>query len=120
MIELAPDGDLIGARFSNRSTAAITDVPFDDMATYYEAHRRFGEIADDEAIEVTFRLDPGECFVVDSTRILHARKAYSGTGTRWLQAAMPTRTDCIQHLLRRTPVNWMRWNEQTRFPHVGL
>jgi gamma-butyrobetaine dioxygenase len=36
-------------------------------------------------MEVTFRLNPGESFVVDNTRVLHARKAYSGTGTRWLQ-----------------------------------
>ena len=28
---------------------------------------------------------PGECFIVDNTRILHARKGYSGSGTRWLQ-----------------------------------
>jgi gamma-butyrobetaine dioxygenase len=85
MIELAPDGELIGVRFNNRSLAAVQDVPFDDMATYYAAYRRFGEIIDDEAMEVTFRLEPGEGFVVDNTRVLHARKAYSGTGTRWLQ-----------------------------------
>ena len=36
-------------------------------------------------MEVSFRLAPGESFVVDNTRVLHARKAYSGTGTRWLQ-----------------------------------
>lgn len=85
MIELAPDGELIAVRFNNRSAAAITDVPFDDMAAYYAAYRRLGEIIDDPAMEVTFRLEPGECFVVDNTRVLHARKAYSGTGTRWLQ-----------------------------------
>lgn len=85
MIELSPDGELIGIRFNNRSTAAITDVPFKDMATYYDAYRRLGEIIDEVAMEVTFRLNPGECFIVDNTRILHARKAYSGTGTRWLQ-----------------------------------
>ena len=85
MIELAPDGELIAVRFNNRSTAAITDVPFDDMDTYYKAYRRLGEIIDDPAMEVTFRLEPGECFIVDNTRVLHARKAYSGTGTRWLQ-----------------------------------
>jgi hypothetical protein len=32
MIELAPDGELIGIRFNNRSTAAITDVHYEDMA----------------------------------------------------------------------------------------
>ena len=85
MIELAPDGELIGVRFNNRSLAAVQDVPFDDMATYYAAYRRLGEIIDDPDMEVTFRLEPGEGFVVDNTRVLHARKAYSGTGTRWLQ-----------------------------------
>ncbi len=85
MIELAPDGELIAVRFNNRSAAAITDVPFDAMEAYYAAYRRLGEIIDDPAMEVTFRLNPGECFIVDNTRVLHARKAYSGTGTRWLQ-----------------------------------
>lgn len=85
MIELAADGELVGVRFNNRSLGAVNDVPFDQMATYYAAYRRLGEIIDDEAMEVTFRLDPGEGFVVDNTRVLHARKAYSGAGTRWLQ-----------------------------------
>ncbi|MEM9278320.1 MAG: TauD/TfdA family dioxygenase, partial [Pseudomonadota bacterium] len=85
MIELAPDGELVAVRFNNRSAAAITDVPFEKMRTYYEAYRRMGEIVDDTAMEVTFRLEPGESFIVDNTRVLHARKAYSGTGTRWLQ-----------------------------------
>lgn len=85
MIELAPDGELIGVRFNNRSLAAVTDVPFDRMADWYAAYRRLGEIIDDPSMEVSFRLEPGECFIVDNTRVLHARKAYSGTGTRWLQ-----------------------------------
>jgi gamma-butyrobetaine dioxygenase len=85
MIELAPDGELIGVRFNNRSAAAITDVPFEDMETYYAAYRRFGEIIDDPAMEVTFKLSPGESFIVDNTRVLHARKGYSGVGSRWLQ-----------------------------------
>ncbi len=85
IIELAPDGELIGIRFNNRSAAAITDVPYDDMEAYYDAYRRLGEIIDDTAMEVTFRLEPGESFIVDNTRILHARKGYSGSGTRWLQ-----------------------------------
>ena len=84
-LKISPDGELIAVRFNNRSLAAVTDVPFDDMARWYAAYRRFGEIIDDPAMEVSFRLEPGESFVVDNTRVLHARKAYSGTGTRWLQ-----------------------------------
>ncbi len=85
MIELAPDGELVGIRFNNRSTAAITDVPYEDMADYYAAYRHLGEIIDDTAMEVTFKLAPGESFIVDNTRVLHARKGYSGAGSRWLQ-----------------------------------
>lgn len=85
MIELAPDGALQAVRFNNRSLAAVTDVPFDKMDLWYAAYRRLGEIIDDPASEVMFRLEPGEAFVVDNTRVLHARKPYAGTGTRWLQ-----------------------------------
>ena len=85
MIELNPDGELIRVRFNNRSAAAITDVPFERMETYYAAYRRFAEIIDDPESQVAFRLEPGDSFVVDNRRVLHARLGYSGTGTRWLQ-----------------------------------
>ncbi len=98
MIELSPDGELIGIRFNNRSLAAVTDVPFDKMDTYYAAYRRLGEIIDDPEMEVTFRLKPGESFVVDNTRVLHARKAYSGTGTRWLQGCYADKDGLLSKL----------------------
>lgn len=85
LIELAPDGEMIAVRFNNRSLAAVRDVPFEQMPLWYAAYRRLGEIIESPDMEVTFRLEPGEAFLVDNTRILHARKAYSGTGTRWLQ-----------------------------------
>jgi len=34
---------------------------------------------------ITFKLNPGECFILDNTRVLHARTAYSSKGSRWLQ-----------------------------------
>ena len=86
MIELAPDGELVGIRFNNRSTAPIVDVPFDLMPGYYAAYRRLGDIIDDPAMAVGFKLEPGECFIVDNTRVLHGRSAYAaGAGSRWLQ-----------------------------------
>lgn len=85
MIELSPDGELTGIRFNNRSTAPITDVPFDKMNDYYAAYRRLGEIIDEPDMAISFKLAPGQCFIVDNTRILHARNGYSGEGSRWLQ-----------------------------------
>ena len=84
-IELGPDGEMIAIRFNNRSAAPFVDVPYDDMPAFYAAYRRFAEIVEDPAMEVTFRLAPGELFIVDNTRGMHARKFFSGSGNRWLQ-----------------------------------
>ena len=80
IIELSPDGELIAIRFNNRSAAPITDVPYDDMENYYKAYRAFSDIINDPTLAVNFKLNPGECFIVDNTRVLHARTAYSGVG----------------------------------------
>jgi len=85
MIELGPDGELIAIRFNNRSAAPFVDVPYEDMEDYYAAYRRFAELVEDASLQVTFKLAPGELFIVDNTRVLHARKAFSGSGKRWLQ-----------------------------------
>lgn len=85
VIETAPDGQLIAVRFNARSAAPNVDVPFDHMTDWYAAYRRLSDIIDDPASEVQFKLAPGEAFIVDNTRVLHARKGYSGAGTRWLQ-----------------------------------
>lgn len=85
MLELGPDGELIAIRFNNRSAAAFTDVPFEDMADFYAAYRRLAELIEDPAMAISFKLKPGELFIVDNTRVLHARKSFSGSGQRWLQ-----------------------------------
>ncbi len=98
MIELAPDGELIGVRFNNRSAAPFVDIPYDDMAGYYDAYRRLGAIIDDPQMAVAFKLSPGECFIVDNTRVLHARAGYSGAGTRWLQGCYADRDGLLSTL----------------------
>ena len=52
---------------------------------YYAAMRRFAELIESPDFAVTFKLAAGELFIVDNTRVLHARRAFSGTGKRWLQ-----------------------------------
>jgi len=85
MLELGADGELIAVRFNNRSAAAFTDVPYDDMPSYYAAYRRLAELIGDPALTLRFRLEPGDLFMVDNLRILHAREAFSSGGERWLQ-----------------------------------
>ncbi|HEY7748061.1 MAG TPA: gamma-butyrobetaine dioxygenase [Aestuariivirgaceae bacterium] len=98
IIELGPDGELLAVRFNNRSLSATTDVPFADMPEYYAAYRRFAELIEDENMAVSFKLAPGELFIVDNTRVLHARKAFSGVGKRWLQGCYADRDGLLSTL----------------------
>ena len=91
MIELGPDGELIAIRFNNRSAAPFVDIPYDDMADYYAAYRRLAEIIEDPALAIVFKLAPGDLFIVDNLRVLHARKPITGVGERWLQGCYADR-----------------------------
>jgi [2-(trimethylamino)ethyl]phosphonate dioxygenase len=85
VFELGPDGELLAVRINNRSAAPFVDVPFPHMKPFYQAYRRYAELIEDPALAVTFKLAPGELFIVDNTRVLHARRSFSGSGRRWLQ-----------------------------------
>jgi len=99
MIEQSPDGEIIAVRFNNRSTAPISDVPYDDMSAYYAAYRQFGDIINDISMAMEFKLNPGDCFIVDNTRVLHGRAAYSSTeGSRWLQGCYADKDALLSRL----------------------
>ncbi len=98
MIETGPDGEVIGIRFNNRSCAPLVDVPFDRMQDYYAAYRYLSGLIDDPSMAVSFSLGPGECFLVDNTRILHARRSFSGSGSRWLQGCYADRDGLLSKL----------------------
>lgn len=85
MIELDVDGELIAIRFNNRSAAPFTHIPFEKMADYYAAYRHFAEIIEHSDSKISFKLAAGELFVVDNTRVLHSRNAFSAGGRRHLR-----------------------------------
>ncbi len=99
MIELSPDNELTAVHFNNRSIAPIIDVPYNDMPNYYKAYRKFSSIINDPAMATTFKLAPGECFILDNTRVLHARTAYFGTGSRWLQGCYTDKDGLLSTIL---------------------
>ena len=98
MIELGPDGELVAIRFNNRSAAAFTDIPYDAMAEFYTAYRRMAELVEDPALAVRFRLAPGDMFIVDNQRVLHARTAFTGSGERWLRGCYADRDGLLSTL----------------------
>lgn len=98
MIELNADGELIAVRFNNRSAAPFVDIPYCRMADYYAAYRHFAEIIERDGLAVTFRLAPGALFIVDNTRVLHGRRGFSGSGSRWLQGCYADRDGLLSTL----------------------
>ena len=63
----------------------IRDRPDNEVAGAYAALRLFHQLADDARFELTFRLGHGDIMCFDNSRILHGRKAFSGSGKRHLQ-----------------------------------
>ncbi|HMA50275.1 MAG TPA: gamma-butyrobetaine dioxygenase [Magnetospirillaceae bacterium] len=99
LLELGPDGELIAVRFNNRSAAPFVDIPFEAMADYYTAYRRLAELIEDPALGFRFRLEPGELFIVDNMRVLHARDAFIGGGERWLQGCYADKDGLLSRLV---------------------
>ena len=102
MIKLSPDHELIAIHFNNRSIAPLTDVPYNDMLNYYKAYRKFSKIIDDPKMAIKFKLKEGDCFIVDNTRVLHARTAYSGTGSRLLQGCYADKDGLLSKISTNT------------------
>ncbi len=87
IIQRDVSGVVTGISFNNRSISALTDIPYDEMNDYYRDLRRFEELVGARELQVRFRLEPGELFVTDNTRVLHGRTGYSNSVSRWMQGA---------------------------------
>ena len=82
MIGLDPRGRIRQIRFNGRSLAPVR-LPAARARSFYAAYRAFADrIAEPEAA-MTARLSPGDCVIVDNTRVLHGRTGFAdGGGTR--------------------------------------
>jgi gamma-butyrobetaine dioxygenase len=86
LIEVNDRNEVIKVRFNNRSIDTIMLAP-DQIQQFYSAYRHYAEILERAELQVVFKLQPGELLLFDNTRVLHARKAYSASGSRHLQGA---------------------------------
>ena len=84
LIGLDAIGRIKQIRFNNRSMRPVA-LPPDEIAGFYAAYRAFAELLYDEAAQLNFRLEPGDCVIFDNTRTLHARTGFTAGGNRHLQ-----------------------------------
>lgn len=87
LIETDENGELIAVCYNTRSMQATYPREGLDLAAFSAAYHRFGQLINDQKFRVEFRLNPGECFLLNNTRVLHARRAFQADGHRWLQGA---------------------------------
>ena len=84
LIQLSPCGQIRGVRFNHRSARPLR-LPYAEVTAFYAAYRRWAELLARPERQLNLRLRPGDCLVLDNTRVLHARTAFSVTGGRHLQ-----------------------------------
>ncbi|MFJ2865272.1 phosphonate degradation HD-domain oxygenase [Kitasatospora sp. NPDC087314] len=104
LIELDALGRIREVRFNNRSIGTLRGTP-EELNAFYAAYRRFAAITLRPELQLTFRLDRGDCLIFDNTRLLHARTAFQQDGHRHLQgcyADLDSLASTLAVLHRRT------------------
>jgi gamma-butyrobetaine dioxygenase len=71
-------------RYSNRHVQPV-QLAGAEVVDFYAAYRRFAEHINAPELQLSFKLDPGDCLIFDNTRVLHARAAFDSVGDRHLQ-----------------------------------
>lgn len=91
VLDVDAAGVLRAVRFNTRSAQPL-DLPADVLEPYYAAYHAFARMLDDARYRITFRLAPGDVFIVDNLRVLHGRTGFAGSeGARHLQGAYADR-----------------------------
>lgn len=87
LISVDEGGNVVGVHFNNRSLDWL-DAPAAVAAPWFAAYRKFAEVLHRPEGELVFRLEPGDCVVMQNDRALHGRTAFDPTmGSRHLQGA---------------------------------
>lgn len=86
LIEVNDNDQIVKVRFNNRSIAPI-NIDKHKMKDFYRAYQHYAEILTRQSIMIDFKLEQGQLVMFDNTRVFHARKAFSTSGSRWLQGA---------------------------------
>jgi gamma-butyrobetaine dioxygenase len=101
------DGVITAVHFNNRS-ADWLDAPIDLASRWYSAYRIFAQILKRPALELIFKLGPGDLVVMQNDRALHGRTAFDpNLGRRHLQGCYIDRDgiESRRRVLKRRTTN---------------
>jgi alpha-ketoglutarate-dependent taurine dioxygenase len=84
VIGVDPRGRIREIRLSGTHMQPLR-LPPDEVVVFYAAYRAFTEMTGWPGQMLTFPLRPGDCLILDNTRILNGRTSFAGGGKRHLQ-----------------------------------
>lgn len=98
IIALDGEGQLSEIRFANFLRGPF-DVPADRMPALYRAYRHFMLLAREARFRVCRRMEPGDMWVFDNRRVLHARTEFDpASGRRHLQGCYVDRDELLSRI----------------------
>lgn len=85
-------------------------LPPEQIASFYAAYRAFASLISDGDLALAFKLRPGDCIILDNTRILNGRTGFSDGAHRHLQVCWADLDSVASRLalLRRSRQNGQR------------
>ena len=86
MIELNDKNEIVKVRYNNRSSDTIK-LTANKIRDFYKADSHWSESSEREDLKITLKRSEGDLMLLDNTRIMHARTAFSKKGKRHLQGA---------------------------------
>jgi gamma-butyrobetaine dioxygenase len=98
VIQIDREGEVSEVRCANFLRGPL-DAPEDQVAGYYHAYRHFIRLGRESRFRVQRRLEPGDVWVFDNRRVLHARTAFDpSTGRRHLQGCYVDRDELLSRI----------------------
>ncbi|NEQ75304.1 MAG: taurine catabolism dioxygenase TauD [Okeania sp. SIO2C9] len=81
IIELDREDEIVAVRFSHKNCTPI--LPAEQIEAFYQAYITFSHYLKNQDYQYRFRLEPGDCLLMQNFRILHGRTAFeSNSGSR--------------------------------------
>jgi gamma-butyrobetaine dioxygenase len=84
VISVDPWGRIREVHFASRYLSPLRGLA-SEIVAFYDAYRSFVQLLRTPELGLTFRLRPGDCLILDNTRILHGRIGDPAAGQRHLQ-----------------------------------
>jgi gamma-butyrobetaine dioxygenase len=118
IIELDCLGDVRCIRYSNHSAQPF-NVPVDQMYDFYTAYQMFASMRENPKYKFEIKMNEGDFYMIDNTRILHGRSEYSvSNGERDIHGCFMEKDQILSQLKLNESKQgdyWKYWLKMARY-----